>query len=196
MSAVQAKVEEVEHALYGAQRAKEEAAKRAALEERLAKRVAEREKIEKAKDWSEEEVRMLEKALDKFPPVRNLIPGCRTRCAGLFAALGPVPYLLLSATQRHWRSDNCKAYLLCLLYICLSLCSEAEAQAVVSTGHREAVGDRGSVRAHAHCQRGAGHGQAWPQGWEVCAQAGHLQCGQEAPGQRWMHPKKLNICPF
>ena len=67
---VQAKVEEVEHALYGAQRAKEEAAKRAALEERLAKRAAEREKIDKAKDWSEEEVRMLEKALDKFPPVR------------------------------------------------------------------------------------------------------------------------------
>ena len=68
---VQAKVEEVEHALYGAQRAKEEATKRAALEERLAKRAADREKIEKAKDWSEEEVRMLEKALDKFPSVRT-----------------------------------------------------------------------------------------------------------------------------
>ena len=67
--ALQGKVEEVEHALYGAQRAKEEAAKRAALEERLAKRAVEREKIDKAKDWSEEEVRMLEKALDKFPPV-------------------------------------------------------------------------------------------------------------------------------
>ena len=70
---VQTKVEEVEHALYGAQRAKEEATKRAALEERLAKRAADREKAEKAKDWSEEEVRMLEKALDKFPPVRNPI---------------------------------------------------------------------------------------------------------------------------
>ena len=67
--ALQGKVEEVEHALYGAQRAKEEAAKRAALEERLAKRAAEREKIDKAKDWSEEEVRMLEKAIDKFPSV-------------------------------------------------------------------------------------------------------------------------------
>ncbi len=72
VNALQARVEKVEHALYGAQRAKEEAAKRAALEERLAKRAAEREKIEKAKDWSEEEVRMLEKALDKFPPVRQV----------------------------------------------------------------------------------------------------------------------------
>lgn len=70
---VQKKVEEVEHMLYGEQRAKEEAAKRAALEERLAKRAAEREKIDRAKDWSEEEVRMLEKALDKFPPV---CPSC------------------------------------------------------------------------------------------------------------------------
>ena len=60
----------MEHALYGAQRAKEEAAKRAAVEERLAKKAAEREKIDKAKDWSEEEVRMLEKALDRFPAVR------------------------------------------------------------------------------------------------------------------------------
>ena len=60
----------MEHALYGAQRAKEEATKRAALEERLAKKVAEREKIDRAKDWSEEEVRMLEKALDRFPAVR------------------------------------------------------------------------------------------------------------------------------
>lgn len=107
LSALQAKVEEVEHALYGAQRAKHEAAKRAALEERLAKRVAEREKIEKAKDWSEEEVRMLEKALDKFPPVRN----------PLQAASRPVPrcvqpsalyrVLLLSATQYDWRLDDC-----------------------------------------------------------------------------------------
>ncbi len=74
--ALQGKVGEVEHALYGAQRAKEEAAKRAALEERLAKRAAEREKVDRAKDWSEEEVRMLEKALDRFPPVRSLLP-CR-----------------------------------------------------------------------------------------------------------------------
>ena len=89
---MQAKVEEVEHTLYGAQRAKEEAAKRAALEERLAKRAAEREKIDKAKDWSEEEVRMLEKALDKFPPVRypSLTASCNAHPA----------MLQLSALQR------------------------------------------------------------------------------------------------
>ncbi|CAL8462322.1 g1855 [Coccomyxa elongata] len=61
------RVGEVERALYGEQRAKEEAAKRAAAEERAAKRVAERNKVEKAKEWSDEEVRLLEKALDKFP---------------------------------------------------------------------------------------------------------------------------------
>ena len=78
---MQDKVEEVEHALYGAQRAKEEAAKRAALEERLAKKAAEREKIDKAKDWSEEEVRMLEKALDRFPAVRPFPPTAAYRLA-------------------------------------------------------------------------------------------------------------------
>lgn len=59
----------MERALYGEQRAKEEAAKRAAAEERAAKRAAERNKVEKAKEWSDEEVRLLEKALDKFPQV-------------------------------------------------------------------------------------------------------------------------------
>ena len=61
----------MEHALYGAQRAKEEAAKRAALQERAAKRAAEREKVERAREWADEEVRMLEKALDKFPQARS-----------------------------------------------------------------------------------------------------------------------------
>lgn len=61
----------MEHALYGAQRAKEEAAKRALQSEKAAKRAAEREKVERAKEWSDEEVRMLEKALDKFPQVRE-----------------------------------------------------------------------------------------------------------------------------
>ncbi len=60
--------------MYGAQRAKEEAAKRAAAEERASKRAAEREKVQRAKDWSDEEVRLLEKALDKFPQVRASPP--------------------------------------------------------------------------------------------------------------------------
>ena len=71
---VQERVGEVEHALYGEQRAKEEAAKRAAAEERAAKRAAERQKVQKAKEWSDEEVRLLEKALDKFPQVPYFTP--------------------------------------------------------------------------------------------------------------------------
>lgn len=66
---LQERVGEVERTLYGEQRAKEEAAKRAAAEERAAKRAAERNKVDKAKAWSDEEVRLLEKALDKFPQV-------------------------------------------------------------------------------------------------------------------------------
>ena len=64
----------MERALYGEQRAKEEAAKRAAAEERAAKRAAERQKVQKAKEWSDEEVRLLEKALDKFPQVHSSLP--------------------------------------------------------------------------------------------------------------------------
>lgn len=69
----QERVGEVEHALYGAQRAKEEAAKRAALEERAAKKAAEKAKIQKAREWSDEEVRLLEKGLDKFPQVTSAL---------------------------------------------------------------------------------------------------------------------------
>ena len=56
--------------LYGAQRAKEEASKRAAAEERAAKREAEKAKVARAREWSDEEVRMLERSLDKFPQAR------------------------------------------------------------------------------------------------------------------------------
>jgi hypothetical protein len=69
---VQEKVGQVELALYGAQRAKEEAAKRAAQEERAAKKAAERAKIQRAREWADEEVRLLEKALDRFPQVLGL----------------------------------------------------------------------------------------------------------------------------
>ena len=56
----------------------EEAAKRAATAERAARRAAERERVERAKEWSNEEVRMLEKALDRFPQVRACV---RQLCA-------------------------------------------------------------------------------------------------------------------
>jgi hypothetical protein len=79
----QERVGEVEHALYGAARAKEEAAKRAALQERAARRAAEREKMDRAKQWGDEEVRMLEKALDKFPQARALLGFFRVILIGL-----------------------------------------------------------------------------------------------------------------
>lgn len=56
-----------------------------------------------------------------------------------------------------------------------------EAVTAWHAGYSEEVGDCGSLCAHADSQRGAGHGEAWPEGWQVCPQAGHFQRGQEAP---------------
>jgi DnaJ family protein C protein 2 len=64
-------VGEVETALYGAARAREEAARRAAAAEKAAKREAERARAARAREWGDEEVRLLEKALDRFPQARR-----------------------------------------------------------------------------------------------------------------------------
>lgn len=50
-------------------RAKEKAVKTAAAEAAAEKRKATQARVERMKDWDDEEVRMLEKALEKFPQV-------------------------------------------------------------------------------------------------------------------------------
>lgn len=67
----QGRVGAVETALYGEARAREEAVRRAAAAERAAKREAERARVQRARQWGDEEVRLLEKALDKFPQARR-----------------------------------------------------------------------------------------------------------------------------
>ena len=67
----QGRVGAVETALYGEARAREEAVRRAAAAERAAKREAERARVQRARQWGDEEVRLLEKALDKFPQARD-----------------------------------------------------------------------------------------------------------------------------
>ena len=96
----------MEHTLYGAQRAKEEATKRAAAEERAAKREAEKAKLARAREWSDEEVRMLEKSLDKFPQVRALPP----RAPRFEQLLHRVPVLPEQAGERQP---------LCACWLCL-----------------------------------------------------------------------------
>ncbi len=61
----------VETALYGEARAKEEAVRRAVAAERAAKREAERARVARAREWGDEEVRLLEKALERFPQARS-----------------------------------------------------------------------------------------------------------------------------
>ena len=66
---MQASVEELQGAEETERRAKEKAVKVAAAEAAAEKRKATQARVERMKDWDDEEVRMLEKALDKFPQV-------------------------------------------------------------------------------------------------------------------------------
>ncbi|KAL3137123.1 hypothetical protein ABBQ32_006697 [Trebouxia sp. C0010 RCD-2024] len=66
-SLLQASVEELQGAEETDRRAKEKAVKQAAAEAAAEKRKATLARVERMKDWDDEEVRMLEKALDKFP---------------------------------------------------------------------------------------------------------------------------------
>lgn len=66
---MQASVEELQGAEETDRRAKEKAVKQAAAEAAAEKRKATLARVERMKDWDDEEVRMLEKALDKFPQV-------------------------------------------------------------------------------------------------------------------------------
>lgn len=95
---MQASVEELQGAEETDRRAKEKAVKQAAAEAAAEKRKATLARVERMKDWDDEEVRMLEKALDKFPQVGIPLPlpllpsamrlrakfdlGCGTVCQG------------------------------------------------------------------------------------------------------------------
>ncbi|DBA66447.1 hypothetical protein WJX79_001146 [Trebouxia sp. C0005] len=66
-SLLQASVEELQGAEETERRAKERAVKEAAAEAAAEKRKATQARVERMKEWDEEEIRMLEKALEKFP---------------------------------------------------------------------------------------------------------------------------------
>lgn len=66
---LQASVEDLQGAEETERRAKEKAIKTAAAEAAAEKRKATQARVERMKDWDDEEVRMLEKALEKFPQV-------------------------------------------------------------------------------------------------------------------------------
>lgn len=66
---LQASVEELQGAEETERRAKERAVKEAAAEAAAEKRKATQARVERMKEWDEEEIRMLEKALEKFPQV-------------------------------------------------------------------------------------------------------------------------------
>ena len=67
---MQARVEELQGAEETERRAKEKAVKAAAAEAAAEKKKATQARVERMKEWDDEEVRMLEKALEKFPQVR------------------------------------------------------------------------------------------------------------------------------
>lgn len=69
---VQASVEELQGAEETERRAKDRAVKAAAAEAAAEKRKATQARVERMKEWDEEEIRMLEKALEKFPQVPYL----------------------------------------------------------------------------------------------------------------------------
>ena len=62
-------MEELQGAEETERRAKERAVKAAAAEAAAEKRKATQARVERMKEWDEEEIRMLEKALEKFPQV-------------------------------------------------------------------------------------------------------------------------------
>ena len=70
---VQTRVEELQGAEETERRSKEKAAKEAAAEAAAEKRKATLARVERMKEWDDEEVRMLEKALEKFPQVRTAL---------------------------------------------------------------------------------------------------------------------------
>ena len=63
------RVEELQGAEETERRAKEKAAKAVAAEAAAEKKKATQARVERMKEWDDEEVRMLEKALEKFPQV-------------------------------------------------------------------------------------------------------------------------------
>ena len=66
---LQTSVEDLQGAEETERRAKEKAVKTAAAEAAAEKRKATQARVDRMKDWDDEEVRMLEKALEKFPQV-------------------------------------------------------------------------------------------------------------------------------
>lgn len=62
-------MEELQGAEETERRAKERAIREAAAEAAAEKRKATQARVERMKEWDEEEIRMLEKALEKFPQV-------------------------------------------------------------------------------------------------------------------------------
>ena len=70
----QTRVEELQGAEETERRSKEKAARVAAAEAAAEKRKATQARVERMKEWDDEEVRMLEKALEKFPQVSQLDP--------------------------------------------------------------------------------------------------------------------------
>lgn len=66
---MQTRVEELQGAEETERRSKEKAVKAAAMEAAAEKRKATQARVERMKEWDDEEVRMLEKALEKFPQV-------------------------------------------------------------------------------------------------------------------------------
>ena len=79
-------------------RAKEKAIKSAAAEAAAEKRRATQARVERMKDWDDEEVRMLEKALEKFPQVGAPLPAqlcCLSKCGQSV----PVSWCALPSTK-------------------------------------------------------------------------------------------------
>ena len=94
---LQTSVEDLQGAEETERRAKEKAIKTAAAEAAAEKRKATQARVERMKDWDDEEVRMLEKALEKFPQVG--IP--------LFLFLFLRHFMLMHTSEQTWTVCAC-----------------------------------------------------------------------------------------
>ncbi len=151
---------EVETALYGAARAREEAARRAAAAEKAAKREAERARAARAREWGDEEVRLLEKALDRFPQARRLRLCGSVRvmrrgrrpavCACLAGRRAPGGRSRASSAERGWLREGGASARVHAHGAGEVPRARGQWRARVAAGHGEAVGPGGGVRAHTH----------------------------------------------
>ena len=80
---LQTSVEDLQGAEETERRAKEKAIKTAAAEAAAEKRKATQAGVERMKDWDDEEVRMLEKALEKFPQVGVPLSSCASKWSNI-----------------------------------------------------------------------------------------------------------------